>query len=97
MHVTDIHQNPRVHVHWYYQVSYVCLTPVFTSLVASYNPADFYNKNAELKQCIDQIQSGYFTPNQPDLFTDIANTLLYSDRCSTDNARSAFNNQLMSL
>ena len=46
-----------------------------------YNPADYYSKNAELRQCIDQIQSGYFTPDQPDTFKDIANTLLYSDRC----------------
>ncbi|KAK2168405.1 hypothetical protein LSH36_17g11011 [Paralvinella palmiformis] len=45
-----------------------------------YNPKDFYEKNAELKQCIDQIASGYFSPEDSNMFRDIANTLLYGDR-----------------
>ena len=59
----------------------VCFCLVKMRLVFSYNPADYYSKNAELRQCIDMIQSGYFTPEEPNTFHDISNTLLYSDRC----------------
>ncbi|KRX89031.1 Glycogen phosphorylase, liver form [Trichinella pseudospiralis] len=38
------------------------------------------DKNAELKQCIEQIETGFFSPNNPDLFKDIANMLKYHDR-----------------
>ncbi|MCH8495398.1 MAG: glycogen/starch/alpha-glucan phosphorylase [Balneolales bacterium] len=41
-----------------------------------YNPWEFYNANAELKQVVDQIRSGFFSPEQPDLFQPIGNTLL---------------------
>uniref|UniRef100_A0A915HF72 Alpha-1,4 glucan phosphorylase n=1 Tax=Romanomermis culicivorax TaxID=13658 RepID=A0A915HF72_ROMCU len=46
----------------------------------NYNSGDFISKNAELKLCIEQIENGFFTPNEPDLFKDIANTLKFGDR-----------------
>jgi len=46
---------------------------------ANYNAKDYYEKNAELKQVIDQISSGYFG----DTFSDVVNNLLYHDRFLT--------------
>uniref|UniRef100_A0A915KWP8 Alpha-1,4 glucan phosphorylase n=1 Tax=Romanomermis culicivorax TaxID=13658 RepID=A0A915KWP8_ROMCU len=46
----------------------------------NYNSGDFISKNTELKLCIEQIENGFFTPNEPDLFKDIANTLKFGDR-----------------
>jgi len=45
-----------------------------------YNAFDYYNANAELKQVIDQISSGFFSPNNPEEFRDIYNNLMYHDR-----------------
>ena len=45
-----------------------------------YNAWDYYNSNAELRTVIDQINTGYFSPNQPDLFKDVVNVLLNHDR-----------------
>jgi starch phosphorylase len=45
-----------------------------------YNAADYINKNAELRQCIEQIEGGFFSPSKPDLFKDVANVLRYHDR-----------------
>ncbi|KAL0266508.1 UNVERIFIED_CONTAM: hypothetical protein PYX00_009023 [Menopon gallinae] len=45
-----------------------------------YDAYKYYNSNPELKQCIDQIQSGYFSPNNPDQFKDLADILLKYDR-----------------
>lgn len=45
-----------------------------------YNAYDYYNKLPEAKQCIDQIQGGFFSPNNPDEFRDIADVLLKWDR-----------------
>jgi len=50
-------------------------------LFFSYNSYDYINKNAELKQCIDQIEGGFFSPQRPDLFQDVANILKNHDRC----------------
>jgi len=41
-----------------------------------YRARDFYEKNAELKQAIDQISSGYFSPENPLLFADIIDSLM---------------------
>ncbi|KRZ35475.1 Glycogen phosphorylase, partial [Trichinella pseudospiralis] len=49
---------------------------------AGYNSLTYIEKNAELKQCIEQIETGFFSPNNPDLFKDIANMLKYHDRAS---------------
>jgi len=45
-----------------------------------YNPRSFYEKDAELKQALDQVNSGYFSPEEPGLFNDIYNNLLQNDR-----------------
>ncbi|XP_017786203.1 PREDICTED: glycogen phosphorylase [Nicrophorus vespilloides] len=45
-----------------------------------YNAYDYYNKNEELRQVIDQIQNGFFSPDNHDEFKDIANILLNHDR-----------------
>lgn len=45
-----------------------------------YNAYDYYNNNAEIRQCIDQISSGYFSPGSPDQFKDLADILLKYDR-----------------
>lgn len=47
---------------------------------AGYDAYKYYNSNPELKQCIDQIQTGFFTPSNPDLFKDLADVLLKYDR-----------------
>jgi starch phosphorylase len=41
-----------------------------------YRPRDIYNANAELKQALDQIAAGAFSPDQPDRFTPIVAALL---------------------
>ena len=45
-----------------------------------YNAFDYYNANPELKQVIDQIGSGFFSPNNPEEFRDVYNNLMYHDR-----------------
>lgn len=45
-----------------------------------YNARDYYNNLPELRQCIDQIDSGFFSPNNPDQFKDLVNILMYHDR-----------------
>jgi len=45
-----------------------------------YNAADYINKNEELRQCIEQIEGGFFSPSRPDLFRDVSNVLRYHDR-----------------
>ncbi len=41
-----------------------------------YNPREFYERNAELKLALDQIQGGFYSPEDPNLFHDIIDTLL---------------------
>lgn len=41
-----------------------------------YNPWDYYHQNTELKQAIDQIRDGFFSPDIPDLFHPITDALL---------------------
>lgn len=45
-----------------------------------YNAYDYYNSNPDIKQVIDQIQNGFFSPGNPDEFKDIADILLKWDR-----------------
>uniref|UniRef100_A0AAR2K044 Alpha-1,4 glucan phosphorylase n=1 Tax=Pygocentrus nattereri TaxID=42514 RepID=A0AAR2K044_PYGNA len=45
-----------------------------------YNASEYYNRIPELKQAIDQIAGGFFSPKQPDLFKDIVNLLMHHDR-----------------
>ena len=41
-----------------------------------YNPAEYYERDAELKAAIDTIASGRLCPQQPDLFAPIVDALL---------------------
>ncbi|XP_056140160.1 glycogen phosphorylase, muscle form [Lampris incognitus] len=45
-----------------------------------YNAHDYYNRLPELKQAMDQIAGGFFSPTQHDLFKEIVNMLMYHDR-----------------
>ncbi|CAM5152100.1 unnamed protein product [Natator depressus] len=45
-----------------------------------YNAQEYYDKLPELKQAIDQIKSGFFSPMQPDLFNEVTNMLFHHDR-----------------
>nr|XP_033807806.1 glycogen phosphorylase, liver form [Geotrypetes seraphini] len=45
-----------------------------------YNAQEYYDKLPDLKQTIDQIKSGFFSPKQPDLFKDVVNMLFQHDR-----------------
>jgi starch phosphorylase len=46
-----------------------------------YNPWDRYNTNAELRQALDMIANGYFSPNEPHLFRPIFDALTgYGDK-----------------
>lgn len=45
-----------------------------------YNAWDYYNRIPELRQCIDQIQSGFFSPNDPNKFRDVIDILMHHDR-----------------
>jgi len=41
-----------------------------------YDPAALYESNQELKLVLDMIRSGYFAPQQPDLFAPIFDSLV---------------------
>ncbi|XP_010114015.1 PREDICTED: glycogen phosphorylase, liver form-like, partial [Chlamydotis macqueenii] len=45
-----------------------------------YNAQEYYDRLPELKQAIDQIRSGFFSPEEPDLFKDVVNMLFHHDR-----------------
>lgn len=45
-----------------------------------YNSHTYYESIPELKQCVDQIQNGFFSPNNPNEFKDIVDILLKWDR-----------------
>ncbi len=46
---------------------------------AGYRPQDYYHHNQELKQAIDMIGNGSFSPDKPDLFKPVVDTLLGLD------------------
>ena len=46
---------------------------------AGYRPHDYYYRNQELKQVIDMIGNGAFSPGDPNLFRPIVDALLGSD------------------
>ena len=48
--------------------------------VFRYVAKDYYESCPAVKQVLDQIKSGYFTPDEPNLFNDIYNSLVYHDR-----------------
>lgn len=45
-----------------------------------YDANIYYDKNPELKQCIEQIRHGYFSPNMPGEFQDVVDVLMKWDR-----------------
>uniref|UniRef100_A0A3Q2R2A0 Alpha-1,4 glucan phosphorylase n=1 Tax=Fundulus heteroclitus TaxID=8078 RepID=A0A3Q2R2A0_FUNHE len=45
-----------------------------------YDANSYYNRIPELKQAMDQISGGFFSPSQPDLFKDLVNMLMHHDR-----------------
>lgn len=53
------------------------LTPEVMKLKAEgYNPNSYYDSNPELKQVLNQIGSGYFSPEEPSRFHPIVDSLL---------------------
>ena len=44
-----------------------------------YNPASYYEGNAELREALDLIGSGYFSDGDKDLFRPLINNLLHHD------------------
>ncbi len=46
---------------------------------AGYRPLDYYYRNPELKQALDQIANGTFSPGDPNLFKPIVDNLLHND------------------
>uniref|UniRef100_A0A8D8W1M6 Alpha-1,4 glucan phosphorylase n=1 Tax=Cacopsylla melanoneura TaxID=428564 RepID=A0A8D8W1M6_9HEMI len=45
-----------------------------------YDANTYYNSNPELKQVVDQIKDGFFSPENPDEFKDLSDILLKWDR-----------------
>ncbi|MDY6804046.1 MAG: glycogen/starch/alpha-glucan phosphorylase [Cyanobacteriota bacterium] len=45
-----------------------------------YDPSEYYNSNPELREVIDRISSGYFSPDHPDIFKPIIDSLLWGDQ-----------------
>nr|XP_015106672.1 glycogen phosphorylase, brain form [Vicugna pacos] len=45
-----------------------------------YNAREYYDRLPELRQAVDQISSGFFSPREPDCFKDVVNMLLNHDR-----------------
>jgi starch phosphorylase len=52
---------------------------VATLKAQGYNARDYYNANSDLKEVIDTIASGVFSPGEPDLFKPIVDSLLNHD------------------
>uniref|UniRef100_A0A8C7S069 Alpha-1,4 glucan phosphorylase n=1 Tax=Oncorhynchus mykiss TaxID=8022 RepID=A0A8C7S069_ONCMY len=45
-----------------------------------YHASEYYNRIPELKQAMDQIAGGFFSPKQPDLFKELVDLLMHHDR-----------------
>jgi len=59
------------------------LKPLLTTLkcvLCSYNPGEYCERNAELRQCIDAIAGGYFSPEEPGMFSELVIDLLTNDK-----------------
>jgi len=55
-------------------------TEQVNELKPHYDPWSYYQENAELRRVIDQIRDGFFSPQDPNLFHGIFETLLGSGR-----------------
>uniref|UniRef100_A0A8U8CHN2 Alpha-1,4 glucan phosphorylase n=1 Tax=Geospiza parvula TaxID=87175 RepID=A0A8U8CHN2_GEOPR len=49
-----------------------------------YNAREYYERLPELRQAIDQITSGFFSPRDPGCFKDVVNMLMYHDSQDRD-------------
>lgn len=45
-----------------------------------YSAREYYDRLPELRQVIDQIYTGHFNPEEPELFKDVVNMLMNHDR-----------------
>lgn len=45
-----------------------------------YDAMSYYNSIPELKEVMDQITSGFFSPKNPELFKDLTDMLFKHDR-----------------
>ena len=45
-----------------------------------YNPLDIFNNDQEIRQVLMQLINGYYAPEDPELFREIYNSLLYDGR-----------------
>jgi starch phosphorylase len=52
---------------------------VLAKRAAGYRPWDYYSSNPELREAIDQISSGYFSPGDSNLFKPLVDSLMQSD------------------
>ena len=52
---------------------------VTTTRAAGYSPREVYERDPALKQALDQIATGRFSPDEPDLFRPIVDALLRHD------------------
>jgi starch phosphorylase len=52
---------------------------VFDIKARGYNPHEYYESNANLREVIDQINSGHFSKENKYLFKPLVDSLLYSD------------------
>lgn len=55
-------------------------SPPWHPLPPRYRAHEFYERLPELRQAVDQLSSGFFSPRQPDLFRDVVNMLMNHDR-----------------
>jgi starch phosphorylase len=46
---------------------------------AGYRPQDYYDKNPALREVIEMIKNGHFSPDQPNRFRSLVDDLLYHD------------------
>jgi starch phosphorylase len=52
---------------------------VYALKAKGYNPMDYYNTNGELREVMERIASGYFCPENPNLFQPIVDSLMHKD------------------
>ncbi|MGN0374365.1 MAG: glycogen/starch/alpha-glucan phosphorylase [Butyrivibrio sp.] len=45
-----------------------------------YNPQDIFNRDQEIRQVLMQLINGFYSPEDPELFRELYNSLLYDDR-----------------
>lgn len=51
-----------------------------SAISCRYNAREYYDRLPELRQAVDQINSGFFSPREPDCFKDVVDMLLNHDR-----------------